>query len=190
MYRTRLRHSLPRALAASLLAALCVAGSAFAQTASSGGSTFVPPPPAPKKAKIVNGRAIAPAGAPKRVKRVIAAANRIVRKPYAYGGGHGAFTSRLAAGYDCSGTVSHALHGGRFLGSPLASGDFMRWGRRGKGRWITVYAHGGHAYAVIAGLRLDTSMHDANAPGPSTGPRWSKRRRSSSGFTARHPRGF
>ena len=189
MFQIRLRHSLPCALAALLIVALCAAGSAYAQTAS-GGSTFTPPPPPPKKAKIVNGRAIAPAGAPARVKRVMAAANRIVRKPYVYGGGHGAFTSSLARGYDCSGSVSFALHGGRFLTSPMASGDLMSWGRRGKGRWITVYAHGGHAYAVIAGLRLDTSMRPANAPGPSTGPRWSKRHRSSRGFTARHPRGY
>ena len=35
--------------------------------------------------------------------------------------------------------------------------SFMRWGERGKGQWITVYTNPGHAYAVIAGLRLDTS---------------------------------
>src|SRR5690349_20123025 len=124
MFRDRPRHSLRCALAACLVTALCGAGPAAAQVAS-GGSTFVPPPPPPKKAKIVHGRAIAPAGAPAKVKRVMAAANRIVRKPYIYGGGHSAFAARLEHGYDCSGSVSFALHGGRFLTSPLASGDFM-----------------------------------------------------------------
>jgi cell wall-associated NlpC family hydrolase len=114
------------------------------------------------------------------------AANRIVKKPYRYGGGHRSF--RTARGYDCSGAVSYALHGAGLLrGSPRTSGGFMRWGRRGRGRWITVYAHGGHVYAVVAGLRFDTSMHDRGAH-PGRGPRWSKRMRSGRGFRARHPR--
>ena len=41
----------------------------------------------------------------------------------------------------------------------MPSGSFMRWEEPGKGEWITTYANGGHIYAVIAGLRLDTS-HD------------------------------
>jgi hypothetical protein len=176
------------ALAVLLIPALLGAGSASA--ANTGGAQFVPPPPPPKKAKLVNGRVIAPASAPARVKRVIRAANQIVRKPYRWGGGHGAFTTRLAAGYDCSGAVSHALRGGRFIKSPMASGGLMSWGRRGTGKWITVYAHGGHAYVVVAGLRFDTSMRDRNAPGPSTGPRWSKSLRRSAAFVARHPKGF
>jgi cell wall-associated NlpC family hydrolase len=125
--------------------------------------------------------AIAPPDAPKAVRDAIAAANQIVGKPYLWGGGHGRWRDR---GYDCSGTVSYALHGGRLLASPLASGALMSWGRSGAGRWITVYAHGGHAYAVIAGLRLDTS-----GPGES-GPRWRPQARSSRGFVARHPRGL
>src|SRR3954469_20158953 len=94
------------------------------------------PPPAPRAAAPFAGRA------------AILAANRIVDKPYRYGGGHGRFED---TGYDCSGTVSYALNGAKLLDSPLASGAFMSWGRRGKGRWISVYAHGGHAYAIIAG---------------------------------------
>ena len=175
-------------LAVFMVMALWAAASASA--APTGGAQFVPPPPPPKKAKLVNGKVIAPASAPARVKRVIRAANQIVRKPYRWGGGHGAFTSRLAAGYDCSGAVSHALRGGRFLRTPMASGSLMKWGRRGTGRWITVYAHGGHAYVVVAGLRFDTSMRDTNAPGPNTGPRWSKTLRRSSQFVARHPKNF
>jgi hypothetical protein len=158
---------------------------------SGGGASFVPPPPPPEKGALANGRLVAPASAPARIKRVIAAANEIVEKPYVYGGGHRPFRrGQLDRGYDCSGAVSHALHGGGFLRSPLPSGALMSWGRSGPGQWITVYAHGGHAYVVVAGYRFDTSMHDSDAPGPATGPRWSKSLRRSSAFVARHPSGY
>ena len=178
-----------------MLALACVlvaAPGAMAQSSSmnGGGATFQPPPPPPEKATLVNGRLIAPASAPRRVTRVIEAANRLVEKPYIYGGGHKPFSSRLDRGYDCSGSVSYALYGGRFLRSPLPSGALMNWGRTGPGRWITVYAHASHAYVVVAGYRFDTSMRDRNAPGPSTGPRWSKSLRRSNAFVARHPRGY
>jgi hypothetical protein len=177
------------ALAGACLLAL--GGTAAAESVpSSGGATFTPPPPPPEEATLVDGRVIAPASAPKRVKRVIEAANRLVEKPYIYGGGHKPYSSRLDRGYDCSGAVSYALFGGRFLRSPLPSGALMDWGQDGPGRWITVYAHGGHAYVVVAGLRFDTSMRDADAPGPRTGPRWSKTLRKSKAFVARHPRSY
>jgi hypothetical protein len=174
------------------LLALSFAGAASAEKSSgSGGAAFEPPPPPPEKAMLVEGRVLAPASAPTRVKRVIEAANRLVEKPYIYGGGHRPYrASRLDRGYDCSGAVSYALYGGRFLRSPLPSGALMDWGQEGTGRWITVYAHGGHAYVVVAGLRFDTSMRDPDAPGPRSGPRWSKTLRKSSAFVARHPRGY
>jgi hypothetical protein len=179
------------ALACAGLVALIASATALGETpSSSGGATFQPPPPPPEEATIVNGVAIAPASAPERVRRVIAAANKLVNKPYRYGGGHRPFTSRLDRGYDCSGSVSFALHGGNFLKSPLPSGMLMRWGQRGPGQWITVYAHASHAYVVVAGLRFDTSMHDPDAPGPRTGPRWSRTLRESAAFVARHPRGY
>jgi hypothetical protein len=137
---------------------------------------------AAKRARLVKGQAIAPKSAPHRVERAITAANRIARgKGYCYGGGHADWKSRC---YDCSGAVSYALgdRGARVLRRPRPSGDFMRWRKRGKGDWITVYANGGHAYAVIAGLRFDTSMTRGKGPG------WSEERRSSRGFAARHPR--
>jgi hypothetical protein len=138
--------------------------------------------PTAKAVLAADGRtALAPAGAPPEVQSAITAANRIVGKPYRYGGGHGRWED---AGYDCSGTVSYALHGAGLLRSPLDSGAFARWGKAGKGRWITVFANGGHAYAIIAGLRLDTSGSGGS------GPRWRKQGRSSRGFTARHPTGF
>jgi cell wall-associated NlpC family hydrolase len=125
--------------------------------------------------------AIPPAAAPEPVKQAVYAANRITRKPYVYGGGHRSFRSR---GYDCSGSVSYALHGGGLLNSPLHSSAFMRWGERGPGQWITVYTNPGHAYVVIAGLRFDTS-----GPGE-RGPRWRTAARSARAYTARHPEGF
>ena len=144
---------------------------------------------------------IAPASAPLRVRRVIEAANRLVEKPYIYGGGHKPFSSRLDRGYDCSGSVSYALYGGRFLRSPLPSGALMNWGQDGPGQWITVYAHGGHAYVVVAGLRFDTSMRDRDAPGRAPAragaARCASRRRSwrvtravteYGGLSARYPR--
>ena len=85
---------------------------------------------------------------------MIAAANKIRTKPYIWGGGHARWWD---AGYDCSGSVSYALHGGKFLESPLPSGPMAKWGLAGEGRWITVYTNPGHAYAVIAGYRWDTS---------------------------------
>jgi hypothetical protein len=133
------------------------------------------------KAKLVHGKAIPPSDAPRRVVGVIEAANEIRKKPYKYGGGHGDWHDR---GYDCSGAVSYALHGGDLLRHPLDSSGLAKWGRRGKGDWITVYAHSGHAYAVIAGLRWDTSMV------PGDGPGWSEERRSSDGYKARHKRGL
>jgi peptidoglycan hydrolase-like protein with peptidoglycan-binding domain len=126
-----------------------------------------------------DGTAAAPPGAPAAVKAVIAAGNRIAKKPYRYGGGHGRWND---SGYDCSGSVSFALHGGGLLSSSLDSSGFMSWGARGKGRWITVYAHGGHAYMTVAGLRFDTS-----GASPS---RWQTDMRSTRGYRVRHPSGL
>jgi hypothetical protein len=64
----------------------------------------------------------------------------------------------------------------------------MHWGAGGAGQWITVYTNPGHAYAVIAGLRLDTSA--AGDPSGAKGPRWRPVLRSSHGFKARHPVGL
>jgi cell wall-associated NlpC family hydrolase len=138
--------------------------------------------PVAKAALAGDGRtAIAPPGAPPQVAGVIAAANRIAGRPYVWGGGHRRWESR---GYDCSGAVSYALHGGGLLDVPLVSGALARWGARGRGDWITVYGHGGHAYMVVAGLRFDTSGQGGR------GPRWRPEKRSSRGFAARHPAGL
>jgi cell wall-associated NlpC family hydrolase len=132
----------------------------------------------PQKAKLKkNGEAVPPANAPKRIKRAIRAGNKIRRKPYKWGGGHGRWEDK---GYDCSGAVSYVLRGAKMLKRPRASGGFMRWRKPGRGKWITVYAHGGHAFVVVAGLRFDTSGTGGK------GPRWHKDKRSTGSFKARH----
>jgi peptidoglycan hydrolase-like protein with peptidoglycan-binding domain len=115
------------------------------------------------------------------VARVVAAANRIASTPYKYGGGHRSFND---SGYDCSGSVSYALHGGGLLSSPLDSSGLMHWGRAGKGRRITVYANAGHAFMVVDGRRYDTTGR------AETGSRWQPRGRSAAGYVARHPAGL
>ncbi|HEX5980716.1 MAG TPA: peptidoglycan-binding domain-containing protein [Thermoleophilaceae bacterium] len=128
-----------------------------------------------------NGLAVAPASAPPEVHAIVAAGNEIATTPYKYGGGHGQWRD---TGYDCSGSISYALHGAGLLDTALDSTGFMSWGERGRGEWVTTYAHGGHAYMVVAGLRFDTSARKA------TGNRWSDQMRSASGYTIRHPEGL
>jgi cell wall-associated NlpC family hydrolase len=134
-----------------------------------------------EKARLRNGLAIPPASAPPEVKAVIEAGNEIAKKPYKYGGGHGDWED---SGYDCSGSISYALHGAGLVGRPRDSGEFMRYGRRGRGRWITIRANSGHAYMVVAGLRFDTS---ARKRGRS---RWTRKMRSPRGYRGRHPDGL
>jgi cell wall-associated NlpC family hydrolase len=129
-----------------------------------------------------DGAAIAPASAPDAVKAIIAAGNEIRNKPYRYGGGHGDFED---SGYDCSGSVSYALHGANLIDQPMDSSGFMSWARSGRGTWVTTYAHSGHMYLIVAGLRFDTS--GAKSRG---GNRWTTASRSSDGYVARHPSGL
>jgi cell wall-associated NlpC family hydrolase len=143
--------------------------------------------PGTKAVRLPNGFAAAPAEAPAAVQKAVFAANDIVGMPYRYGGGHN--RTFKDSGYDCSGTVSYAFKGAGLLASPLDSGSFMSWGKRGKGKWITVYANPGHAYAVIAGLRLDTSAAGERVSS-GKGPRWRSNARKQAGFVARHPKTF
>ncbi|HEY2718145.1 MAG TPA: hypothetical protein VGI52_00840 [Solirubrobacteraceae bacterium] len=136
-------------------------------------------------ARYVNGYAAAPMNAPANVQQVIWTANEIIGLPYIFGGGHASFT---ASGYDCSGTVSFALHGGELLKTPMDSSEFMRWGSHGAGRWIAVFGNAGHAYMDVAGLRLDTSA--ADDPSDQQGPRWRPLRTENGGYTVRHPLGL
>jgi cell wall-associated NlpC family hydrolase len=128
-----------------------------------------------------DGLAVPPSDAPEAVKQVIEAGNEIATKPYEYGGGHGSWKD---SGYDCSGSVSYALHGAGLVNRPRDSGEFMRWGRSGRGDWITIYAHGGHVYMMVAGIRFDTSGRAED------GTRWHDTRASRDGYTVRHPSGL
>jgi hypothetical protein len=115
------------------------------------------------------------------LERLIAAADRIARTPYRYGGGHRTFRD---SGYDCSGSISYALHGAGLLASPLDSKGLMSYGLPGRGRHVTIYANAGHAYMVVDGRRYDTSAIGE------TGSRWTSSHRSPSGYAVRHPPGL
>jgi len=128
-----------------------------------------------------DGLAVAPAGAPPQVQQIIAAGNQIASKPYKYGGGHGKWDD---TGYDCSGSVSFALHGAGLLDEAMPSGSFVNWGDPGPGQWVTIYANGGHIYMVVAGLRFDTSGRSNH------NTRWQAEQRSGAGYTVRHPPGL
>lgn len=149
-----------------------------------------PTPPAPAPAELPpgsraqvgpDGLAAAPADAPPAVKAIIAAGNEIATKPYRYGGGHGRWQD---SGYDCSGSVSYALHGAGLLDAARPSGGFVSYGDPGPGSWVTIYANGGHMYMVVAGLRFDTSGRS------SSGSRWQSTPRTARGYTVRHPPGL
>ena len=160
----------------------CIAIAAPAASANSSGATEPGPMPTAKATLNPDGTATPPAGAPPEVVAAIEAANEIEDMPYEYGGGHNEdFTDN---GYDCSGAISYALHAAGILDSPLDSSSFMKWGERGRGSWITVYTNPGHAYAVIAGLRWDTSLT------PGDGPGWSEEMRSAKGFKKRNWNGL
>jgi peptidoglycan hydrolase CwlO-like protein len=142
--------------------------------------TPAPLTPGQSASYISESQASVPSEAPAAIAGAIEAANSIATTPYIWGGGHGSFES---SGYDCSGAVSFALHGGGFLESPLDSTGLETWGEPGPGQWITVYANAEHAWMIIAGLAFDT------VGGP--GPRWhSSPVDSPEGFVARHPPGY
>jgi hypothetical protein len=140
--------------------------------AGSGGTTTPAPTVEGSKAKLVHGKAIAPKSAPGRVKRVIDAANEIAKgHGYCNGGGYAHWKSPC---YDCSSAVSFALHGGDLINRAKPPTGLMRWGRRGRGPWITVYANSGHAFMTVAGLRFDTADTRGSGPGWARGMGWER----------------
>ncbi len=178
-------------------AAAVPTGTTSATSSNSGGAGTTPPPPGvstPERpivagyvAKIVGGVAYAPSYAPIQVQQAIWAGNQIRNKRYIWGGGHSSFK---AAGYDCSGAVSFVLHAAGLLKTPFDSSDFMRWGAKGLGQWITVYTNPGHAFVQIAGIRFDTSAEADPNPPPGSGPRWRPLFTHPRGFSARHLAGL
>ncbi len=135
-----------------------------------------------RTALLKDGKAYAPRNAPVAVKRAIAAGNRLQGKPYQWGGGH---ARHKDSGYDCSGSVSYVLREAGLLRGSLTSRGFLKYGRRGYGRWITLYVRDGHVFMTVAGLRLDTG-----GPGNERGPRWRPETRQSRGHYVRHPAGL
>ena len=120
--------------------------------------------------------------APRKVRRLIRAGNEIAKLPYKYGGGHGTWND---SGYDCSGSVSYVLHHAGLLEGPArTSGGFMNWRFAGRGKWVTVYAHGGHMFLTVAGIRFDTTDRERD------GTRWHRDMRSTAGYAVRHPGGI
>jgi len=163
---------------ASALCLLVAVGSLFALSGAPAAAQI------PAAKLLPGGRAVAPPSAPPAVKAMIEAANRIHSRPYRWGGGHRDWNSR---GYDCSGSVSYVLHAAGLLESPLDSTGFMRWGGGGAGSWVRIYANREHVFAVIAGLRWDTSYSE---DGDRSGPGWSEQMRPTGGFRLRHPLGL
>lgn len=129
-----------------------------------------------------NGIALPPLGAPPAVRAILDAGNSIARHPYKWGGGHGRWQD---TGYDCSGSVSYALYAGGLLDGPMASGGYMKWGKPGKGKWVTIYANPGHMFMVVAGVRFDTSAAKEKARS-----RWTNDLRPTGGYAVRHPPGL
>jgi hypothetical protein len=129
-----------------------------------------------------NGTIPIPTNVPEVVQRIIAGGNAIADFPYRYGGGHGSFIDNA---YDCSGSVSYALAAGGLLAQPLVSGDLASWGAPGPGRWVTIYANGGHTFMDVAGVWFDT----AGRSGPYAS-RWLVAQPSLAGYAVRHPPGL
>ena len=138
-----------------------------------------------RTARYIHGLAAAPLRAPLAVQEMIWAGNELIGKPYIWGGGHASF---IARGYDCSGTVSYALHSAGLLTWPEVSGELESFGGRGVGHWVTIFANAGHVYMTIAGIRLDTSP--AYDPTNLEGPRWRPLMPGNPGFVVRHPNGL
>ena len=136
-----------------------------------------------RTALLKNGLAYAPRNAPAAVKRAIGAGNRLQEKPYKWGGGHG---RKSDSGYDCSGTVSFVLREAGLMKGSIPSSGYFSYGKKGEGKWITIYIRKGHVFMTIAGLRLDTG----GPSGHSGGPRWKPETRQSIGHVMRHPAGY
>jgi peptidoglycan hydrolase-like protein with peptidoglycan-binding domain len=189
-----LRQALTAAVEAPDASATSTGSTAPLPQDESGGAGFVPTNPsdsAPVQDAILgsDGLATAPTDAPAVIVNLIAAANKIALDPYVYGGGHNDNWNIAQSGYDCSGSVSYALHGGGLLPEPLDSDEFISYGDSGPGKWITIYADDGHAFMEVAGLWFDTvnAQYNSNADRWSTSENaWEK----TQDYTERHPDGW
>jgi hypothetical protein len=143
-----------------------------------------------------SGLAAAGEQAPRAVKDMVAAGNRLFNAGYLYGGAHGTSLDTLQPAYDCSSTVSYLLHWGGVLGtSALDSTGLESYGQPGPGRYVSIYANAAHTFMYVAGLRMDTVFDTAYDSGPNSGkpgPRWrvSPSVPNWSTWTVRHPTGL
>ncbi len=168
-------HRSPKLLLATLVAAV-LAAALMALPADA--------PAAEPRAHLDGSRAVAPKAAPRVVKRMIRAGNKIRHKKYKWGGGHRSWQDK---GYDCSGAVSFVLHKAGLLDYPLNSRGFMKWGAKRRGKWVSIFANEDHVYMIVAGLRFDTSYI---TDGDRSGPGWSEYTCPAKGFRTRHPAGL
>jgi cell wall-associated NlpC family hydrolase len=134
---------------------------------------------------------VLPAGAPAAVQQIVAAANAIIDTNYVWGGGHASFQS---SGYDCSGAVSYALHGGGLLSSPEDSSGLESYGQSGRGTWVTVYTDPSHAFLVVDGRAFDTADYGGPNIPSGSGPRWrsaaTANLQDGGDYVVRHPAGL
>jgi peptidoglycan hydrolase-like protein with peptidoglycan-binding domain len=168
-----------------------VAGTTFVKTLDAAISAYESDVPTGKATINPDGTATAPAGAPAVVQSVVAAANSIINTSYCIGGGHGQWQSSC---YDCSGSVSFALHGGGLLSSPEDSSGLMSYGAPGPGKWITIYSDPAHAFVVVGGIAFDTADYGGPNIPAGTGPRWRSNPLGNladgGGYVVRHPPGL
>jgi hypothetical protein len=150
-----------------------------------------------------DGLAAPPHDSPAQVQAAIAAGNRIIDTSYS--------TERepnmlgaVMSSYDCSGSTDFVLYNARLnaaqvdVGNGIAgdSGMLESYGDPGPGRWITVFASGGHAFIEIAGILLDTSRFGALTMPTGSGPRWqpasilTAQLNDGNSWTERHPPGL
>lgn len=130
--------------------------------------------------KLVEGKAVLTERAPPEIEEAVAAANRLVGKPYKWGGGHGTFDD---TGYDCSGAASYVLREAGLMKGSRASSGFFQFGKKGRGDWLTVWVRKGHVFLTIGGARFDT-----HGETESDGPHWTMDKRDKGKFIPRKAR--
>ena len=106
--------------------------------------------------------------------------------PTSTAAGHNA--SFISPGYDCSGTVSFALHGADLLADARGLLGIHELGLRRPGTVGDDLLQPRTRLHDVAGLRLDTSA--ADDPSNQQGPRWRPLRHANASYTVRHPLGL
>ena len=126
------------------------------------------------------------------------------RMRYSYGGGHPGFGPSFGIlqdthvlGEDCSGFASDVLHAGGILSIPAAkraidTEEFLRYGRPGAGKWLTVHVRNDPDPAGVHHMRLDFHGHPefthryCEAPHDGAFVQWLDGEPDFTGYIARH----